>query len=289
MAIRLQPGQGRGEKDNDNKNNNQNYEGNNVTQSTKAITTIKPAPQDSASNKKIKIIIDEPAKEGALDFQDYSRSLANIIRETTIPQFAVGIFGKWGSGKTTLMKMIKEELDKDKDKMLTVWFDAWRYEREKHVAVIPFLRQIRIALDNDLAKKENRKPQNWKKVRRGVDKTLTAFIESFGPSISPAGSPVSATFNPEKFVNSLKSKGSTWIHNERIQFQEHITDYLKEALYNFIEENPGSRIVVFVDDLDRCTPEKARKDGITNDDDMDDKTWNRYSVNIFDEIILVDD
>ncbi len=35
--------------------------------------------------------------------------------------------------------------------------------------------------------------------------------------------------------------------------------------------------------------EKARKDRITNDDDMDDKTWNRYSVNIFDEIILVDD
>jgi len=96
----------------------------------------------SADNNKIKIIIDEPTFEGALDFQDYSKNLSNIIRETTPPQFAVGIFGKWGSGKTTLMKMIKQKLDEDNssDKILTVWFDAWRYEREKYLAIIPFLR-----------------------------------------------------------------------------------------------------------------------------------------------------
>jgi Cdc6-like AAA superfamily ATPase len=261
MAIRLQPGQGRGEeKDNDSKSNSQNYEGDNVTQNTKTITAIDSASQDSASNKKIKIIIDEPTKEGALDFQDYSRSLANIIRETTTPRFAVGIFGTWGSGKTSLMRMIQQELDKDNEKVLTVWFDAWRYEREKHLAVIPFLRQIRIALDKNLAEKgKNGKSQNWKKVRRGVDRTLTAFMVSTEFSVSPADSPVSATFNPGNFVNSLKSKGSTWIHNERIQFQEHITDYLRDSLDNFEKENPGSRIVVFVDDLDRCTQKKLLK------------------------------
>jgi hypothetical protein len=92
------------------------------------------------------------------------------------------------------MKMIKRELDKDSDKILTVWFDAWRYEREKNLAVIPFLRQIRISLDNDLAKKGNGKAPNWKKVRRGVDRTLTAFIESFGPSIAPERRSVSACY-----------------------------------------------------------------------------------------------
>src|SRR5215212_3795553 len=96
-------------------------------------------------NSTVKIIIDEPAEEDALDFKRYSQNLANIIKGTT-PQFAVGIFGKWGTGKTTLMRMIEKELikDIDKDEILTVWFDAWRYEKEKYLAVIPFLRQVRI-------------------------------------------------------------------------------------------------------------------------------------------------
>jgi predicted KAP-like P-loop ATPase len=103
------------------------------------------------NNNKIQIITDDPAEEDALYFQSYSENLANIIREAK-PKFPIGIFGKWGTGKTTLMKMIKGELekDKDKDKILTVWFDAWRYEKEKYLAVIPFLRQIRIALEKGL-------------------------------------------------------------------------------------------------------------------------------------------
>jgi ABC-type lipoprotein export system ATPase subunit len=47
--------------------------------------------------------------------------LANIISGTSNPQFVVGIFGKWGSGKTTLMGMIKKELlDKASNTILTV-------------------------------------------------------------------------------------------------------------------------------------------------------------------------
>jgi uncharacterized protein YjbI with pentapeptide repeats len=239
--------------------NSQNYNDNDddgITQRTKTITTTNSDSQDSGDkNKTIKIIIDEPAKEGALDFQYYSKNLANIIRETP-PQFAVGIFGKWGSGKTTLMKMIKQELDdKDSDKILTVWFDAWRYEREKYLAVIPFLRQIRIALENDLVK--NRKTSRWNVLRKDLNKTFNAFIESTELSVAVPGSPVSTTTNFEKAFSSLKANGSTYIDGERIQFHEHVTDYLKNALNKLENQKPGSRIVVFVDDLDRCTPEKA--------------------------------
>jgi predicted KAP-like P-loop ATPase len=58
------------------------------------------------------------------------------------PRFAVGIFGNWGTGKTSLMKMIEENLDKTNT--LTVWFEAWRYDRDTHFALLPFLRQLRI-------------------------------------------------------------------------------------------------------------------------------------------------
>jgi hypothetical protein len=247
---------------NNRKSNNkhsQGYENPSITQSTTAI--IADDSQNPTDNNMIEIIVDDPAKDDALDFKRYSQNLANIIKATK-PKFAVGIFGKWGTGKTTLMKMIKEELDNDPDKILTVWFDAWRYEREKNLAVIPLLRQIRIALENDLTK--NRKTSRWNTLRRGLDKTFTAFLESTQLSVSVPGSPVQPTINLETAVNSLQSKGSTYIDDERILLHEHATDHLKHALE--LLKNPesgsgvakrGTRIVVFVDDLDRCTPQNA--------------------------------
>lgn len=225
-----------------NNKNSKNYEDDAIVQGSVDV------------EKKIQIIIDDPAEEDALDFQRYSQNLANIIRATK-PKFAVGIFGKWGTGKTTLMRMIEKELDKDSEKILTVWFDAWRYEREKYLAIIPFLRQIKITLEKERTK--NKKSTRWDIVRDGLEKTFTAFIESTDLSIAAVGSPASASISLQRFISSFKSKGSAHIEGEQLQFHEHVTDYLKNALDVLERQNPGSRIVVFVDDLDRCTPEKA--------------------------------
>jgi hypothetical protein len=49
--------------------------------------------------------------------------------------------------------IVKEEDDdtklykREKD-ILTVWFNAWKYENERYLAVVPFLRTIKITLDN---------------------------------------------------------------------------------------------------------------------------------------------
>lgn len=52
-----------------------------------------------------------------------------------------------GEQETTLMNMIMRALQQNK-KILTVWLDAWRYEREEHVAVIPFIRTVDASLQN---------------------------------------------------------------------------------------------------------------------------------------------
>jgi len=48
-----------------------------------------------------KIILDSPSGNPALGFDQAAEALKEII-ESSRPQFAVGIFGTWGSGKTTL-------------------------------------------------------------------------------------------------------------------------------------------------------------------------------------------
>lgn len=102
----------------------------------------------------IKVITDEPTDEDVLDFKNYSRKIADIIANST-PRFAIGVFGGWGTGKTSLMQMTKKVLEGN-NKIITVWFDAWRYEREQNLAVIPFLRTIKLALDASEKSKEKK-------------------------------------------------------------------------------------------------------------------------------------
>ena len=56
-----------------------------------------------------------------------------------------------GTGKTTLMKSLEKEFDKDKENIISVWFDAWKYENEKEFALIPLLKTINYSIKEDIS------------------------------------------------------------------------------------------------------------------------------------------
>ena len=77
----------------------------------------------------LSILADLPTHKDALDFTPYVRTLANIIRSAnTATPLTIGVFGTWGSGKTSLMHMVREQLP---DEFQTIWFDAWKYDKEE--------------------------------------------------------------------------------------------------------------------------------------------------------------
>ena len=83
------------------------------------------------------IITDNFSKKPILDFEAYRDAIIKIIKKS-YPNFPIGIFGEWRTGKTSLMNSIMQELDdKDKNDIKTIWFDAWKYENEKEFALIP--------------------------------------------------------------------------------------------------------------------------------------------------------
>ncbi|NCC35155.1 MAG: hypothetical protein EOM24_24555 [Chloroflexia bacterium] len=52
------------------------------------------------------------------------------LRDTPL---TVGIYGPWGSGKTSMMRMMYQTLD-DRTRhpgVLPIWFDAWRYAQSE--------------------------------------------------------------------------------------------------------------------------------------------------------------
>jgi hypothetical protein len=62
----------------------------------------------------IKVINDQPLPSAKLfNFDTYAKALAEIIRmDDTETPFVIGIFGDWGSGKTSLMKTIEGRIKK---------------------------------------------------------------------------------------------------------------------------------------------------------------------------------
>jgi hypothetical protein len=71
---------------------------------------------------------------------------------------------------TILMRMIQNNLLKNDD-LLLMWFNAWKYEREESLSIIPLIRTIEIELQNKILKlKENNDTEG------NIDSNILRFL-----------------------------------------------------------------------------------------------------------------
>src|SRR3954471_17367395 len=99
----------------------------------------------STGTSSMPLLSDNPATVDALGFSNSADLLAKIVTDAE-PPFALGLFGEWGSGKTTLMTMIQDRLRKTGQK--TVWFNAWKYDG-KEALWNALIQTIFYAMQND--------------------------------------------------------------------------------------------------------------------------------------------
>ena len=77
----------------------------------------------------ISLLDDSPTGQDLLGFQRYAEVIAEIISAPcTNTPLTIGVFGPWGSGKTSLLKL--SELCLNAKSSVVVWFNAWKYNQE---------------------------------------------------------------------------------------------------------------------------------------------------------------
>ena len=185
-----------------------------------------------------KILLDTPAEDPGLGFAGYASALAEIVAHSKA-EFAVGIFGSWGSGKTTLMRAIEKRLVKDSS-VVTVWFTAWRYEKEPYL-IVPLIDVLREAL-NERADGNS----GWAHdAAAAVAHAGRLFLEGLTLTAGVPG--INAGVEPAKIFAKRKADQDS---RKPISFFQAGFVMLRQAIHDLSKGN--RRVVIFVDDLDRC-------------------------------------
>jgi len=226
------------------------------------------------------ILDDLPTDTDALDFQPYVDTLVDIIKTGSTP-LTIGVFGGWGSGKTSLMKMIRKGLLKRRKKYPVAWFDAWKYDKEEtlwRAFLLSVLAALRTSITDDqsLGYLENLETSLYHAIDIEKIGGVTIDLAKMGGAIAKGAVQIGLSFIPggavlSEFVKKLQELGAesltddvtgaiqrerTKIHIEQVRFLEQFQGKFR----TLVEENvikKRRRLVVFVDDLDRCLPEKA--------------------------------
>ena len=201
----------------------------------------------SADFSGFRVLIDDPAMVPELGFQAYATSLSDIVRNSS-PEFAVGIFGTWGSGKTTLMRQIERLLTADRS-VVTAWFTAWRYEKEPHL-IVPLVDVLREALDQRAATEPV--PGPARRAAGMLRKAGRAFLAGLTLSAQVPG--LEVQLDPGEVMRELRDDQDEG--TAALSFYHAAFLLLRDAIQEF-SESGTRRVVIFVDDLDRCLPANA--------------------------------
>lgn len=186
----------------------------------------------------IRILTDDIEEHPILDFDKYSSTISRIIGGSE-PNFAIGIYGDWGIGKTSLMRLIERQLNKET--ILTVWFNAWKYEREDRFALIALMRTIAYAMGKHpiYRKISPVMKDGLLSVAKGVGKHVTSHVlgEETLAELKDVGP-------KKKFLSNIEKDGVYFDGVQRIE----------DEMKNILKKYPSTKVVIFIDDLDRCSP-----------------------------------
>ena len=166
--------------------------------------------------------------------------LAKIIREDVQPPFTIAVYGRWGSGKTIFLDLLKQALDLKVFHI--VLFNAWQYESTGNVTYSLFKR-----IESDLPPKKQKEFRN----------TLGKAIFKIGASITEKKLGVDIKNSGILDIFGKSGKRLQNIIDENYNDVKTLKDSFEKCVQEVLVAHNKSKMIFLIDDLDRCNPENV--------------------------------
>ena len=233
---------------------------------------------------------DHPASEDGLNFGVYKPALLDLLQNAETP-LTLGIFGTWGTGKTSLLAMLMKDIQKIKmngaASLRTIWFTAWKYEQQdalwrafmlrvvdglyprkgdgtrysmEELKELPDKNQLAGALHLERLERSIYETVTWKDegkwsldvgalAKEGVRLPiwLLFHLSGFGSLTKGLG------IDPD--LAKVLERQVREHHLNQLGSMEQFAAEFEKAVQLILGKE--GRLVILVDDLDRCLPEKA--------------------------------
>jgi len=198
-----------------------------------------------------------------LDFDYLIGVTKDIIMNDELSPSSIGVYGDWGSGKSSLIEMTLKELENEKD-YLCIKFNGWLFEGYE---------DAKTALIGTILDEINKKKKPTAKAKEVIDrlyKNIDFFkLASKGAKygldfLLTGGIGTVADITMQSIVSAVKSKAGDVLEDDikGVLSKTLKSDDIRKNLKSFntdfselLEKTNIKRLVVFIDELDRCNPD----------------------------------
>lgn len=188
----------------------------------------------------------DPFSNCKLGRKQYALVLTDIVKNFS-DGFVLAIDNEWGTGKTTFVKMWRQNLDNNGFK--TLYFNAWEsdFEQDILVALISELKELKTSKNEEALKKViNKAFPLAKSLALGLIKTQVEkhvgneFVKEFLDQTS------------NSLADGLQEQIEIYTSKKKSILE------FKESLKSFVSQTIENKPVIFmIDELDRCRPNYA--------------------------------
>jgi hypothetical protein len=202
-----------------------------------------------------------------LNVRHLVRVISDTIRTDRLLPLTIGIYGGWGSGKSSLVHMVRADLEQQEG-IVCISFNGWlfeSYEDAKSALMGTILDEIRTrqnlgAEARTLLGKLSARV-DWFRVMSLAGKgALTLALGGLpgalaGVNMGAAGMKALARKAGETAVAADSEKLKDFVQEAEAEEPVHAIRAFREDFVKLLEQTEIKTLVVFIDELDRCIPE----------------------------------
>lgn len=211
--------------------------------------------------------LDKESQIDLLAYSPFAELITNITANERLNPLTIGLFGRWGAGKSTLLKLVEkniDERDKTKKKFVCISLNSWMFEGYDDAKSAIMESLLRTLMDNQPAFEGLKDEINSLIGRISFMKLGATAIKHGIPLVMSAINPTMATLAMAQYFSKTKRKeilnDIKQVWNEKEEDKDTTVENIRlfrKEFSDLINKSEIHNLIVMIDDLDRCTPERV--------------------------------